>query len=339
MVASAVSALVLTLGCMKTFAEAVDNYTPRKSVCPDETWATIAVQVRAAVKATVAEGTAKSAISHCSTLTGLLVWFLAQGHQEVDLSVALSGDSIEAYSETLERNRATLRSRLRRISKGNGYDPTPTRKAAVSRRDLQPPYSPQELDVLWAHAATLKNDAVRLAVRTSIALSAGCGFRVRDLITVDVTDVHVHPGRSGDDVLHVRANGRCVPVRPECVQWLQEVIAERREGLLIGPQSGNSAIRRSSQWVKPTPGVPAFSIFRLRSTWMCAQLVAGIGALELVARSGAGSLDGLDEYRKFVPAFDASCALDAGGVRGAVDDDAHAGEHGTEPGEQLDVRA
>jgi hypothetical protein len=292
---------------MKTFAEVVDNYTPRQKYCSTEMWSEIAVSVRFAVKTAVEGGSPKVAVGYMTTLTALLVWMRSQGHIEVDMATALSGDVIESFVSTLPRNQGDLRSRLRRISKGNGFDPTPTNKNPFPRRDLQPPYSREELEALWTHAATKRNRDVRLAVQGAMVLSLGCGFRVRDMSNVEVSDVHRH-----GEVLHVSGGCRCVPVSsiPDvpAVEWLEQVMAERGSGLIIGAQQGMASIRNSSQWIKAAPGLPAFSIFRMRSTWMCSQLASGVGALELMALAGVESLDGIDSYRAFVEPFDASCS-------------------------------
>ncbi len=290
---------------MKTFNEALTHYQPQESRCPFAVWQKVAPAAIKAVIAAEITGTPKLARSYIGALSGVLGWIHSEGYDASDFSVALGGDSIEAYTATLKSNQATVRSRLRRLSEANGYDPRPTNSATYGRRQYQPPYSPDELEALREYAKSLGNDQIRLNIEAVMALSAGCGFPVRELSQVSAAEVHKHAGK-----LHVRSKDRCVPVRVECVASLLSVVVERPEGLLIGPQNRIGNIERLSEWVPRRNGLPELSVFRLRTTWICAHLKAGTGALELLAISGQSSLDGFDGYRQFVPAFNAECNKD-----------------------------
>ena len=283
---------------------AIGQYRPTAGTCPPEVWAQVSAAARQAVGAPEVAKTARQVRPYLGALAGLLAWLHAGGYDATDLSLALSGDTIESYVATLAADQATHRSRLRRLSTANGYDPAPRTPTHFPRRQYQPPYTDAEVAALWEYGRALTNRRRGLAICAVVALGAGCGLPVADLRSVDSGCVHCH---DDDERLWVRAGQRCVPVREEYMDWVAWVIAERPAGPLVGSATGPNSIAKVATWVRNKPGVPDLSVFRLRSSWLCHHLTAGTPVLHMMAWAGLAKFDALDGYRPWLPEVPAAC--------------------------------
>ena len=138
----------------------------------------------------VDEGAA--AVRVVRVLARLAAWALTEG-LPLDVEVVLDPDTVERFIASgvgHDRSRATYRSELRRLG------PLLTRRApwearppAVSRRQVAPPYTPEELGRLRAYA-TAQPTAQRVrAARALLALGAGAGLDGRWVSRVRAQDV------------------------------------------------------------------------------------------------------------------------------------------------------
>lgn len=287
---------------MTTRDEALRNYRPTTDTCSAEEWDQVGDTVRSLVKTAGVGRDAREVRMYLRVAAGLLGWLVREGY-DPEPAFAMSAAAIEAHVVTLSGDRVTDRSRLRKLSRGNGYDPmagvTPT---YVARR-YQPPYTGPELEALWNYGASLTNRRRGLAICSIVALGAGCGFRTGELVGIDVADVHEHDG-----VLCVETAGRCVPVRSELDAWVRSVADERSSGGLVGTGSVQNGLSTVARWMCNRPGVPEFSVFRLRSTWLCRHLSDGTPILHLLAWASLAKFDALDAFTRFLPPVDVTCS-------------------------------
>lgn len=303
--------------------QAIAKYEPRADTCSPQAWTAVADTTRRLVTEAAVGTSPRQVRMYLGAVAGLLGWMQAQGYG-LDVDLAMSGPTIESYVATLRYDHSTMRGRLRKIAIGNGYDPLDGLPARYRKREYQEPYSEAELSALWDFGQQVTNRKRGLSICAVVALSAGCGFRVRDLHDITVDDVHTHPhpdSGGGDDgvgdggVLCVRGGGRCVPVRPECVEWLELVVAEREEGPLVAAGSDTYGLGHLVEWVKRRARTLDFSVYRLRSTWLCRHLNEGTPVLDVLAWGAIGSFDSLDGYRQHLDTVDASCS-DQGDANG-----------------------
>lgn len=285
--------------------DAVKNYRPIEATCPPDVWQRVGGEVRRLVTNAGVGTSARQVRPYLAAVAGLLAWLEAEGY-DTDPELALTGESIEAYAGTLTHHQATLRSRLRRISTGNGFDPTPGAPTQFRQRQYQPPYTTAELAALWAYGQALSRRHRQIRACAVVALGSCCGLRVADMRGVTADDVHTHPGAG----LWVQTNGRCVPVRPEYKSWLRWVIRQQPTGPLVGPATGVNGLNRVAMWVRNSPGVPDLSVFRLRSTWLCHHITTATPASDLMAWAALTKFGALDGYRPFLPAKAPTCDRD-----------------------------
>ncbi len=291
----------LTVVAVTSPQEAIQSYRPRAGTCSDELWQAIATTVRTAVNDAGVATTGRQVRPYLGTLTGLFVWMHGEGY-ELDLDLALAGPTVEAYVATVAGHKATVRSRLRKLARGNNIDPDAGVDVRYTRREFQPPYTADEVAALWEYGQALTNTQRGQVICTAVALGAGCGLRARELRRVEASDVHDHDG-----VCHVRVDGRCIPVRAGYEDWVRHVAAQRPTGALVGDATGVNSLAKVWAWVQNQPGSPPLSVYRLRSTWLCALLGSDVAVTRVMAWAGLTKYNSLDGYREYLPDEDVTC--------------------------------
>ena len=254
------------------------------------------------------------AIRTLRILTQLGAWAVGEG-MALDTEVVFDPDTIERFVvEGLAKNssRATYRADLRRVAPLlTTKAPWEPRSTQLSRRQMAPPYTQAELNLLGSDALGQRTPQRRLAARTLIALGAGAGLDGRWVTQIRARDVVV----DGAMTL-VRVGPPSPRTLPVTVHWEQEVAelaATAGQEFLVG---GSSVSRnRASELlsrIEIPPGHPRLSLSRLRSTWLCWHLTAGTRLRELVAAAGLQSTATLSDLFGFVPPLpedDARCVL------------------------------
>jgi hypothetical protein len=257
------------------------------------------------------------AIRTLRVLTQLTAWAVRQGIV-LDPEMVFDPDTIERFVvEGLAKNssRATYRADLRRVAPLlTTKAPWEPRLTVLPRRQVAPPYTLAELEVLRSDGMRQRTPERRRAARGLIALGAGAGLdgrwatqiRARDVVADGVTTLlRVGP-----------PSARTVPVLAHWEQEMAELAATAKQEFLVGgfSVSRNRASALLSRLEVP-PGHPRLSLSRLRSTWLCWHLNAGTRLPELVAAAGLQGTAMLSDLLCFVPALPEDDALRA--LRGA----------------------
>jgi len=233
-------------------------------------------------------------------LLRLTEWATGEGialHREL----ILDPDGVERFIASLgeERSAATYRAVLRRVgpllTKKAPWEPRPT---AIARRQLAPPYTDEEVGLLFDDALEQPTASRQRAALALLTLGLGAGLDGRWVATVAGPDVSV---TNGAVVVRV---GEPSPRRVVALHVFGEnILALARmagEEFLVGGHSvsKNRTAQLTDRLVVPT-GHPRVAPARLRSTWLRWHLEAGTRLPELCAAAGlkgTGVLSDLFSY-------------------------------------------
>jgi hypothetical protein len=216
------------------------------------------------------DGQSASAWRVLRELARLASWAVGEG-LPLDAEVVLDPDTVErfiAVGLADDRSRATYRSVLRRVGpRLTRRAPWQPRPATVARRQVAPPYTHQEMELLRADA-TRQATAKRVrAARALLALGAGAGLDGRWATRVMSSDVT----ETGGAVL-ISVGEPAARLVPMLAYWEEEVLdlaATAGGEFLVGgfSTSKNRAGAIAAELVVGH-GHPRFSASRLRSTWL-----------------------------------------------------------------------
>jgi hypothetical protein len=173
----------------------------------------------------------------------------------------------------------------------------------MATRDVAPPYTRDEVELLKVDAVHQPTAARGRAFRAFLALGLGAGLDGRWVGSVEAADV-------------VRRHGmvavRVGPPAPRFVvvraQWEVEVLALAHSAGSDWLMGGRSTTRqrvadKTKRLVVPSTH-PALSPSRLRSTWLLEHLEAGTRLLELARAAGFEGLTTLTDLLPCVTALD-----------------------------------
>lgn len=251
-------------------------------------------------------------------LARLAAWAVGDG-LPLDVEAILDPDTVERFVTVGlvdDASRATYRSVLRRVGpKLTRRAPWQPKSVSLSRRQVAPPYSAQEIDWLRADAVVQPTPGRVRAARALLALGAGAGLDGRWIARVAAGDVD----RVGKVV--VVSVGEPMARRvPVLFDWECEVLGLATTaggGFLVG---GTSTSRNRAGALAASlmvaNGHPRFSASRMRSTWLLAHLTLGTRLPELARAAGLEGVTVLSDLLRHVPALDeAEAAATLRGVR------------------------
>ena len=286
----------------------VQEYSPlraKPAQCTETEWALIRPFVLAVVAPL--DQTPLGIRPYLTAATALGVWALRNGF-ELDIKAVLTTEAVEHVAATRPSNQGTFRSTLRSIAKAHNLDIGVT-GVKMAKVPLKAPYTDTEEAALWRFARNLGNERRQTSLRALLLLGFGCGLARNDLRDVSAADAHSH---LSDRSTSIRVRERCVPVRADYLDELEWVCRNRGDGWLIGNHGGQNLTTRHVEWVGERQGVPTLSPDRLRATWICHHLNAGVTLADLMVWSGLQGCESLDAYLEYVTPPTASCELDRG---------------------------
>jgi len=157
----------------------------------------------------------------------------------IEWETVLDPDTVERFISVgikEDRCRGTYRAMLRRLGPLlTTRAPWEPRAEAVNRRRAAPPYSAEELGLLWRDAQHQATPARLRAGQALVVLGAGAGLDGRWSTQVDAGDVIARDG-----VVFVRVgepSARVVPVLARWEQVVLELAASARDQFLVGGRS------------------------------------------------------------------------------------------------------
>jgi hypothetical protein len=235
-------------------------------------------------------------------LLRLSSWATSQG-LPLEREAVLDPDTVERFCQlglANDRSRATFRSDLRSmgplLTRSAPWQPRPH---TMATRNVAPPYSRSEVELLRADATNQPTEARRRGARALLALGLGAGLDGRWVARVEARSVTRCAGvvavRVGDPA------ARLVVVRSE---WEDEVIDLAKTAgsdYLIGGRSEarNRVADLSKRLVRPASH-PRLSPGRLRSTWLLGHLEAGTRLPELCRAAGLQGFEVLSDLLPLV---------------------------------------
>ncbi|MFZ2055868.1 MAG: hypothetical protein WAV54_00460 [Acidimicrobiales bacterium] len=235
-------------------------------------------------------------------LLRLSSWATSQG-LPLEREAVLDPDTVERFCQLAlanDRSRATFRSDLRRMGPLlTRLAPWQPRPAAMATRNVAPPYSCSEVELLRSDAASQPTWARLRGARALLALGLGAGLDGRWVARVEARSVT----RRGN-VVEVRVGepaARLVVVRAE---WEEEVIDLARTAgsdYLIGGRSEarNRVADLAKRLVRPADH-PRLSPAGLRSTWLLWHLEVGTRLPELCRAAGLQGFEVLSDLLPLV---------------------------------------
>lgn len=283
-------------------SEAIDSYRPR--VVTDEVWDTAGPIVRRRVRAT-GPTSLSMARRLLSAAAGMVVWALGDHVPAVEQTL-FSTETVERYvailTEKDARDHATIRSRLRRLTKAGSTAPAP---ASYAHRSVKPPYTTEEIAGLLA---TAKNQPTSLRSRRLvgvIALGAGCGLSAGDMRTVKGTDVT----RAASGAVQVEVGGSKAR-RVVCLATYEDdllaVAAAAGDRLIVVGDGSESARGLVCTLTETMVGDLSgrLSAARLRSTWLTTMLSARVPLAWIMAAAGLSTARTLADLLPYAASVD-----------------------------------
>ena len=239
-------------------------------------------------------------------LRRLVDWTTSEG-MPLDREVIFDPDNVERFTEmglTNDRSAATYRSVLREVgprlasAAALGH---PARR--IQRRNVAPPYTPREIELLKAAGTDQPTEGKVRAARALLALGLGAGLDGRWSTKVKALDVSV---RAGIVSVDVRApNPRHVVVLAAYEDEVLDLAIEAGDQFLVGGYSTSK--NRSGQLAAGLhirAGSPRLSPARLRSTWLLWHLEAGTRLPELCQAAGLVGLSIFSDLLDYLQALD-----------------------------------
>ena len=239
-------------------------------------------------------------------LLRLSLWATGEG-LTLDREVILDPSTVERFAEVAlasDRSRATYRAVLRRVgpllTKRAPWEPRPT---SLARRQVAPPYTATEVQLLRNDAVAQPTAARRRAARALLVLGLGAGLDGRWVTRVAARDVRA--SASGVVVEVGEPMARHVVARAEWEEELIGLAETAGDQFLVGGHS--TSTRRTGHLVQrlvvPT-GHPPLAPARLRSSWLLTHLRAGTRLPELCRAAGFEGVTVLSDLLEHVEPLD-----------------------------------
>jgi hypothetical protein len=299
----------------------ITRYRPR---LPPPEWEKVADTVRMLVAAS-ADRSPYNVERLLHATTRLAAWCHRRGlpddpeawlrHETIDAFVLtgctdLAPRSAQTYRAWLRHMRATLAW----LERGEQAPPPMRAPACVTA-----PYSPAQLGRLRSWAEHLPGQA-RADALALMALGFGCGLTSNEVAAVRTG--HLRRLDSGAIVVTVPGTERLIVCRAAWEDVLVHAADRPGDAFVFRPRrAARHAKNLFSSWTarhRPTGGLPALSVRRLRSSWIVELMSARID-LGVVAAAGM-SASALARYSYFVPALDQPTAVAL--LRGRPDEQA-----------------
>jgi len=280
------------------------HYRPAAHLVSPEVWGIVRPVAIDACRAADYKSVA-SALQCLSAVTYFLVWAHSQDIA-LDLEQVFVPSHVERYCATALKHlstetRSTRRGYLRRVGRActKRAPWTPDPKPFASNHAILPPYSPEEVEALWAAAqnqATPHRQRVATAILT---LGLGAGLKAGEMLHVTAETVARHP--HDPRLVVVLTADRVVPVRAQYVPALLDLCERYPEGSLVGKWKVTAkdplgALRQNIQW----PEWVAFRPSRLRTTWMADVLADDVRISEFMKIAGTVSSKSLEVIAPYV---------------------------------------
>jgi hypothetical protein len=293
-------------------ASFINTYDPsrgKKSQVTKEQWAAVQVVVRQMMELVRTEKTWVLR-SLMATAARFAAWAQPLGYEMSPKSL-LRPSLIEAFLARQPFGDVDVEPYLWRLA--HAWRTVPAGMATrtkVGRLDFRAPYTADEITALLRAARAQATEHRQATVLAVIALGAGCGVVRETAATATLAGLHLH----GDDWFF-RTPKHCAKVLSGYRGIFDEVAQLRPGGLLRGPGKAQFVVPQVERWLSNRRGVPAFSVDRLRASYMVTLLSSGISLFEVLDSAGLHQAESLQRYLAFVKRVPVHCAEGTVGVK------------------------
>jgi len=218
--------------------------------------------------------------------------FAARHDGELSVTGVLEQRVIEGYLRQVPRGAKDDEPYLWRLAREHKVVPAevPVRHQ-VGRRARLRPYEDHEVATLLDEARAQSTENRRATLFAIVVLGAGAGL-VREYVRdVCAHDVHRH----GSDVF-VRTTNRCAKVLEGFEDDLDELVALRPKGRLLGSAQAKFITVEAHRWLDGRHGIPHLSVDRLRASYVNRLLRSPASALDVLDWTGLDSSNSLRDY-------------------------------------------
>lgn len=290
-------------------AARIDNYRPHLD---SAAWTAIEAFVRDAVHQ-AGPTTPYNASDLLHAVTYLTVWVWTLG-QPVTADNVFDRWTIERFiaegapATWSNPTRGNRRSMLFRVAEAIHGDIGHDSIAPLPPSDPAAPYTPAELAAFrgWARhqaTATMRRDAAVL-----LALGAGAGLAVEDLLPLHTRDITI----GVDGIVSVNVQGRrrrIVTMLPDWSALLVDAATGGHPDDWVFRRGRSGSFKNGvGNFLAKTTGLVKPNSQRLRSTWIVHHLATGTHARHLLHEAGVQSATALIRYLRFVPGIEQDAA-------------------------------
>jgi hypothetical protein len=293
-------------------ASFINTYDPsrgKKSQVTKEQWAAVQGPVRQ-MMAPVRKQKTWALRPLMATAARFAAWAQPLGY-ELSPKSLLRPTLIEAFLARLPFGEVDVEPYLWRLA--HAWKTVPvgaTTRTKVARRDSRAPYSADEMAALLRAARAQATEHRQATVLAVIALGAGCGVVREAAASATLDGLHLH----GDDWFF-RTPKHCAKVLSDFRCVFDEVALLRPDGLLRGSARSDVVVTQVERWLSNRRGVPAFSVDRLRATYIVSLLGSGISLFEVLDSAGLHQPASLDRYLAFIERVPVHCNESIGGAK------------------------
>ncbi len=218
--------------------------------------------------------------------------FVLRHDGPLSVETVLAPRVVRGYLRELARGARDEEPFLWRLAREHGtVAPDAPVRHQVGRRELRPPYSDSEVATLLEEARAQSTPLRRTTLLGIFVLDAGCGLVRESARDVCARDVHRHV-----DGVFVRAHGRCAKVLDEFGADLEELVALRPTGRLLGDAQARFTTVQAHRWLDGRRGIPHLSVDRLRASYIQSLLRSRATLREVLAWTGLQSTNTLWSY-------------------------------------------
>lgn len=262
----------------RSVAEAIERFTPTR--VPPEIWTAIEDPVRQWVR-TAEPVDPQRARSMLNVVVQIAHWVALAG-EPLDAEVVLHPNTIDRFVRDphlslTKQTRSTYRGYLRTVGRAVlGPAQYPPRPVSLIPDEQGRGYSPEDITAIHSWIRGRPTAETRRNATVLLALGLGAGLQSNEMARLVGTDVV----RDNDGVLVniVGKNERAVPVTERYEDTLFELATEVGERPIFRPDRTTVTRHHIPNFLEncKRQGSPAFSVQRLRTTWIVTHLEAGV---------------------------------------------------------------
>ncbi|WP_284753516.1 hypothetical protein [Arthrobacter sp. efr-133-R2A-120] len=286
-------------------AELIASYEPKPGRIPAEAWSAIGPFVRE-VAGRLGYLSPETMKNYIHAIAYYVYWTYERGLL-LDVEIIFTPSRVQQYVQTatthlVPSSRASHRASLVRVGREvTRRAPWPPPGVSFEMRQLQPPYSSQEVELYLQMAGQLSTKFRRRVATAQLCLGLGAGLIAQEYMTVGLEQLVLHGEVFMMEIPGERA--RKVPMHQRYVDLLLDIGEQHPGEPFIAPLTGTAPAERLDRVLGliKYPRVWRPSTTRLRTTWMVRMLRSGCNLAEVMYMSG---LQGTKSLIDLVPYID-----------------------------------